>query len=111
MKIGGLEIKQNIPLFLAPMAGVTDMTFRMLCREEGADVTCTEMVSAKALSYNNRNTFELLRTSPGERPAAVQLFGSDPALMAEMAQTTSSRMFSTSRLLLYVGKLPHRIAT
>lgn len=86
MKIGGLKIKQNIPLFLAPMAGVTDMTFRMLCREEGADVTCTEMVSAKALSYNNRNTFELLRTSPGERPAAVQLFGSDPALMAEMAQ-------------------------
>lgn len=86
MKIGDLEIKQNIPLFLAPMAGVTDMTFRMLCRGQGADVTCTEMVSAKALSYNNRNTFELLKKAPGEHPAAVQLFGSDPGLMAEAAQ-------------------------
>ncbi len=73
------------PLFLAPMAGVTDAAFRQLCKEQGCDVLCTEMVSAKALYYKNKNTRELLVREPGEAPLAVQLFGSDPEIMAEMA--------------------------
>ena len=85
MKIGSLEIKSGFPLLLAPMAGVTDLTFRALCREQGADLTCTEMISAKALLYNNKNTFDLLKKADGESPAAVQLFGSDPEIMAEAA--------------------------
>ena len=72
-------------VFLAPMAGVTDLPFRRLCREMGADICCTEMVSAKALSYNNRNTRELLFTDGSEGLLAVQLFGSEPEVMAEQA--------------------------
>ena len=74
------------PVLLAPMAGVTDMAFRELCREFGADLTYTEMVSAKGLFYDNARTGELLCTSPSERPAGVQLFGSDPKILADMAQ-------------------------
>ena len=70
---------------LAPMAGVTDLPFRVLCREQGAGCVVTEMVSAKAVLYNNKNTRELLQIDPAERPAAVQLFGSEPDIMAEIA--------------------------
>ena len=67
------------------MAGVTDLPFRVLCREQGAGCVVTEMVSAKAVLYNNKNTRELLQIDPAERPAAVQLFGSEPDIMAEIA--------------------------
>ena len=77
----------NIPgkLYLAPMAGVTDLAFRQICRELGADMSCTELVSAKALCYQDRKTRSLLRLGPGEHPAGVQIFGSDAACMAEAA--------------------------
>ena len=83
LKIGNVTLEQNI--ILAPMAGVTDLPFRLLCKEQGCGLTVTEMVSAKAILYHNRNTEELLRTEPAEQPVAVQLFGSDPAIMAEIA--------------------------
>lgn len=72
------------PLFLAPMAGVTDLPFRLLCREQGCGMTYTEMVSAKAILYGNKNTAELLKLGESEKPAAVQIFGSDPEIMAEI---------------------------
>lgn len=83
MKIGNVEIANNIAL--GPMAGVTDLPFRKLCKEMGCGLMYTEMVSAKAILYNNKNTDELLRVDENERPIAVQLFGSDPDIMAEMA--------------------------
>lgn len=83
MKIGNVEIKNN--LFLAPMAGVTDLPFRKLCKEQGAGMVYTEMVSAKAIYYNNKNTKTLLEVDGTEHPVAVQLFGSEPELMGEMA--------------------------
>lgn len=86
MKIKNLEIKSNTPLYMAPMAGVTDLTFRGICTKLGADITCTEMVSAKALSYKNKNTAELLKKSSDEKIVAVQLFGSEPEIMAEEAK-------------------------
>ncbi len=79
--IGNVEIKGN--LSLGPMAGVTDLPFRLLCKEKGVDMVCTEMVSAKGIRFNNRNTKELLTVSDIERPAAVQLFGSDPDILAD----------------------------
>ena len=83
MKIGNVELKNAIAL--APMAGVTDLPFRLLCKEQGCGLMYTEMVSAKALLYKNRNTKPLLETRPEEGPVAVQLFGSDPEIMSEMA--------------------------
>lgn len=83
LRIGTAVLENNV--ILAPMAGVTDLPFRLLCHEQGAGCVVTEMVSAKAILYNNRNTKELLTVHPDERPAAVQLFGSDPAIMAEIA--------------------------
>ena len=83
MQIGSVHI--DSPLVLAPMAGVTDIAFRSICRELGAGYTITEMVSAKALLYKNKNTKPILETRPEENPIAVQLFGSDPDIMAEMA--------------------------
>lgn len=83
MKIGNTEIKNN--LFLAPMAGVTDLPFRKLCKEQGAGMVYTEMVSAKAIYYNNKNTKTLLEVDETEHPVAVQLFGCEPELMGEMA--------------------------
>ncbi len=80
--IGNVALKN--PLILAPMAGVTDLPFRILCKEQGCALTCTEMVSAKAILYGNKNTKELLNIDEGERPAAVQIFGSDPEIMAEI---------------------------
>lgn len=90
MRLGTLTI-EDTPVFLGPMAGVTDLPYRVLCREFGADVTCTEMVSAKAMYYKNKTTEALLARAPEETTAAVQLFGSEPELMAEMAQTLEER--------------------
>ena len=83
LRIGNTVLENNV--ILAPMAGVTDLHFRVLCREQGAGCVVTEMVSAKAVLYNNKNTRELLQIDPAERPAAVQLFGSEPDIMAEIA--------------------------
>ena len=84
LKIGNVEL--DSPVALAPMAaGVTDLPFRLLCKEQGCGLLYTEMVSAKALLYKNRNTKPLLETKLEERPVAVQLFGSDPEIMSEMA--------------------------
>lgn len=80
MKIGNIDIKNN--LFLAPMAGYTDVGFRKLCAKYGAGMTCTEMVSAKALMYDSAKTKDLLITSDEEKIKAVQIFGSDPEIMA-----------------------------
>ena len=81
--IGGITIET--PLALAPMAGVTDAAFRAICREQGAALTCTEMVSAKALCYQDKKTIPLLRLEENEHPAAAQIFGSDPVCMQEGA--------------------------
>lgn len=83
LKIGNVELDNN--LILAPMAGVTDLPFRMLCKEQGCGLLYTEMVSAKAILYKNRNTRELLKVREEERPIAVQLFGSDPDIVSDMA--------------------------
>ena len=83
MKIGTVEVPSQ--LVLAPMAGVTDLAFRLICRELGAGLTVTEMVSAKALSYQDKKSRGLLKLSPGEHPASAQIFGSDPVCMAEAA--------------------------
>ncbi len=83
IRIGNVTIPDNI--FLAPMAGVTDLPFRILCHEQGCAMAYTEMVSAKAIYYGNKNTDALLRTDEREGMTAVQLFGSEPELMAEMA--------------------------
>ena len=83
MRIGDVELENN--LILAPMAGVTDQPFRRLCREQGCGLLYTEMVSAKAILYHNRNTKELLHVDQEERPVAVQLFGSGPDIVSDMA--------------------------
>lgn len=92
LTIGGVTLDNNV--ILAPMAGVTDLPFRLLCREMGAGMVCMEMVSAKAIYYNNKNTEELLAVHPGECPASLQLFGSDPEIVAEMAARIEERPFS-----------------
>ena len=84
MKIGNIELAN--PYILAPMAGVTDLPFRLLCMEEGAGLLCMEMISAKALQYKNRNTKALLAIHPKEYPVSLQLFGSDPYIISEMAK-------------------------
>ncbi len=84
MKIGTVDIPSR--LALAPMAGVTDAAFRQICAELGAGYTITELISSKALCYHDKKTFSLLTQFPGEHPAAVQIFGSDPVCMAEAAQ-------------------------
>ena len=83
VKIGDVDIRG--PLVLAPMAGVTDAPFRALCRAQGAALTCTEMVSAKALVYHDEKTKQLLWSPPDEHPAAAQIFGHEPEVMAEAA--------------------------
>ena len=87
LEIGGVVLENG--LVLAPMAGVTDLSYRKLCKEQGCGLVVTEMVSAKAILYKNRNTQELLRIRDEERPAAVQLFGSDAGIMGEIAQVVS----------------------
>lgn len=83
-KIGTIEIQDK--LILAPMAGVTDLPFRLLCKEAGCDILYTEMVSAKAMYYKNKNTIPLLALDDREHPIGLQLFGSEPELMADMAR-------------------------
>jgi len=83
MKIGNVELKSKI--IMAPMAGITDLTFRKICREFGAGLVVTEMVSAKAMSYGNDRTSELLATEDVENPVSAQLFGSDPIIMGQVA--------------------------
>ncbi len=91
MKIGNVEIPNKI--ILAPMAGVSDLPFRLLCHEQGAGMVCMEMISAKAIHYNNRNTEDLLRIHPDEGIVSLQLFGSEPKLMAELARRIEDRPF------------------
>lgn len=84
MKIGNVELENNV--FLAPMAGVTDMPFRILCKEQGCGLVYTEMASAKGMHYNSEKSFKLTEIDSREKPAAIQIFGSDPEIMAEIAQ-------------------------
>lgn len=91
LKIGNVELENRY--ILGPMAGVTDLPFRLLCREQGAGLLCMEMVSAKAILYNNRNTKALLEIHPDEKPVSLQLFGSDPEIMSEMAKRIEERPF------------------
>ncbi len=91
LKIGKVVIPGNV--VLAPMAGITDLPFRLLCKEKGADYLYTEMVSAKGIYYNNKNTEALLQVLPKERPVALQLFGEDPVILAEMAKRIEDRDF------------------
>ena len=90
-KIGSVEIEN--PFVLAPMAGVTDLPFRKLCKEQRAGLICTEMVSAKAISFHNKNTESLMEIDPLEHPVSLQLFGSEPELMAEVAKSIEERPF------------------
>ena len=92
LKIGNVELEN--PLVLAPMAGVTDLPFRLLCKEQGVGLICMEMVSAKAIYYKNKNTESLLEIHPDETPVSLQLFGSDPDIMSEMAKKIEERPFS-----------------
>lgn len=89
--IGSVTLENN--LILAPMAGVTDLPFRLLCKEQGAGLLCMEMVSAKAILYKNKNTEELLSIDEREHPVSLQLFGSDPEIMAQIAHQIEERPF------------------
>ncbi|NCB92895.1 MAG: tRNA dihydrouridine synthase DusB [Clostridia bacterium] len=91
LQIGNVNLENNI--ILAPMAGVTDLPFRLLCREQGVGLLCMEMVSAKAIYYNNKNTESLMKIEPEERPVSLQLFGSDPMIMSEMAKRIEEKPF------------------
>ena len=92
LKIGTAELEN--PYILAPMAGVTDLPFRLLCKEQGAGLLCMEMVSAKAIQYNNKNTKALLEIHPEELPVSLQLFGSDPDVISEIAKRIEELPFS-----------------
>ena len=92
LKIGTVELEN--PYILAPMAGVTDLPFRLLCKEQGAGLLCMEMVSAKAIQYNNKNTKALLEIHPEELPVSLQLFGSDPDVISEIAKRIEELPFS-----------------
>ena len=91
LKIGNVTLENN--LILAPMAGVTDLPFRLLCKEQGAGLICTEMISAKAIYFKNKNTETLMEIDERERPVSLQLFGSDPDLMAEIARQIEPHNF------------------
>lgn len=92
LQIGNVILENN--LVLAPMAGVTDLPFRLLCHEQGAGLVCMEMVSAKAIYYHNKNTEELMEIHPEEKPVSLQLFGSDPDIISEMAKRIEERPFA-----------------
>lgn len=92
LKIGNVVLENSY--ILGPMAGVTDLPFRLLCREQGAGLLCMEMVSAKAILYHNKNTEGLLQIHPEEAPVSLQLFGSDPKIVSEMAKRIEERPFS-----------------
>lgn len=88
MKIGNVKTDNNI--FLAPMAGVTDSVFRLLCKEQSCGLVYSEMVSANGIKYKNENTSKLIQINPKERPAAIQIFGSEPDVMADMVKEIDS---------------------
>ncbi len=92
LRIGNVVLDNN--LILAPMAGVTALPFRLLCREQGAGLVCSEMVSAKAIYYHNKNTEELMAIHPEEMPVSLQLFGSDADIISEMARQIEERPFA-----------------
>ena len=91
LQIGNVTLENN--LILAPMAGVTDLPFRVLCKEMGAGLICMEMVSAKAILYKNKNTEELMTIDEREHPVSLQLFGSDPKVISEIAKQIEERPF------------------
>ena len=91
LKIGNVVLENN--LVLAPMAGVCDLPFRVLCKQQGAGLLCMEMVSAKGIYYRNKNTEQLLSTTSEERPVSLQLFGADPDIISEMAKRIEERPF------------------
>lgn len=91
LQIGNVTLPNN--LILAPMAGVTDLPFRLLCKEQGAGLLCMEMVSAKAIYFRNKNTESLLKIDERERPVSLQLFGSDADIISEMAKRIEERPF------------------
>lgn len=92
LKIGNVTLDNN--LVLAPMAGVTDLPFRLLCKEQGAGLICMEMVSAKAIYFENKNTLELMEIHDEECPVSLQLFGSDADIISEMAKRIEERPFA-----------------
>ena len=92
LKIGSVTLENNI--LLAPMAGVTDLPFRLLCREQGVGMACMEMISAKAILYKNKNTESQLKIHPQEGAVSLQLFGSDPKIISEMARQIEDRPFA-----------------
>jgi len=92
LRVGNVVLDNSY--ILAPMAGVTDLPFRLLCKEQGAGLLGMEMVSAKAIYYNNRNTESLLEIHPEELPVSLQLFGSDPKIISEMAKRIEERPFA-----------------
>ncbi len=91
MQIGNVKLDSNF--ILAPMAGVSDLPFRLICREMGAGMVCTEMISAKALHYKNVASRKLMATHPGEHPVSLQIFGSEPDIMAEQAAAIEDEPF------------------
>lgn len=91
LKIGNVELENNI--ILGPMAGVSDLPFRLLCHEQGAGLVCMEMVSAKAITYKNKNTDKLMDIHKGEHPVSLQLFGSEPEVMAEATRMIADKPY------------------
>jgi len=87
LKIGNVELNNNV--FLAPMAGITDLPFRVICKEHGAGLVYTEMISSKGMYYNDKKTRKLMEISDFERPCAVQIFGNNPQVMGEIAKEVS----------------------
>jgi len=96
LTIGNVSLAN--PVILAPMAGVSDLPFRLLCHEQGAGMVCSEMISAKAILYHNKNTEELMQIHPDEGPVSLQLFGSDPDIVSEMAKRIEERPFAVMDL-------------
>lgn len=91
-RIGNVQLESRY--ILGPMAGVTDLPFRLLCKEQGASLVCMEMVSAKGIMYHNKNTENLLEIHPEEMPSSLQLFGADPGIVSEMAKRIEERPFA-----------------
>ena len=89
MRIGNIEL--DVPVALAPMAGISDLPYRVICRKFGCGLTVSEMVSAKGLLYKNEKTFAMLQIDEAERPTAIQLFGSVPEELAEAARIVEAR--------------------
>ena len=98
MKLGDLILDN--PVMLAPMAGVTDLPYRLLCKEQGCGYMVTEMVSAKAILYKNRNTEPLMEYREGEHPIGLQLFGSDPKSLYMLNSELATRVYTAPSLIL-----------